>query len=70
MPTVNVVVLEPIPDDALAQIARIDPRVRVIDARGWFVMPSNACPRPTHPASERHCFTTLLPGSTASTLLE
>ena len=36
MSTVNVVVLEPMPDDALAQIARVDPRVRVVDARGWF----------------------------------
>ena len=36
MRTVEVVVLEPISDDALAQIVRVDPGVRVVDARGWF----------------------------------
>jgi glyoxylate/hydroxypyruvate reductase A len=36
MPPVEVVVLEPMPDDALAHIAQVDPRVRVVDARGWF----------------------------------
>ncbi len=36
MRTVEVVVLEPISDDALAQIARVDSGVRGVDARGWF----------------------------------
>jgi phosphoglycerate dehydrogenase-like enzyme len=36
MRTVEVVVLEPISDDALAHIARVDPAVHIIDARGWF----------------------------------
>ena len=36
MPPVEVVVLEPVSDNALAQIAHVDPRVRVVDARGWF----------------------------------
>jgi hypothetical protein len=36
MRTVDVVVLEPISDDALAQMARVDPGVHVVDARGWF----------------------------------
>jgi phosphoglycerate dehydrogenase-like enzyme len=36
MRTVEVLVIEPVPHDALAQIARVDPGVRVVDARGWF----------------------------------
>jgi phosphoglycerate dehydrogenase-like enzyme len=36
MRTVEVVVMEPISDDALAQIVRVDPGVRVVDTRAWF----------------------------------
>lgn len=36
MRRVDVVVLEPVSDDALAHIARVDPSVHVVDARGWF----------------------------------
>ena len=32
----ELLVITPISDDALEQIAAIDPRLRVIDARGWF----------------------------------
>ncbi len=34
--SVNVLVIERISDDAMAQLARVDPAVRVLDARGWF----------------------------------
>jgi phosphoglycerate dehydrogenase-like enzyme len=33
---VNVVVIAAVPDAALARIAAVDPRVNVVDARGWF----------------------------------
>jgi phosphoglycerate dehydrogenase-like enzyme len=36
MRTVEVLVMEPIADDALAHIACVAPCVQVIDARGWF----------------------------------
>src|SRR2546426_9307802 len=36
MHTVNVLVIQPIVEEELAQIARLDARVRIIDARGWF----------------------------------
>jgi len=36
MHTVNVLVIQPIVDEELAQIARLDPRLCIIDARGWF----------------------------------
>src|SRR5262245_38118772 len=36
MPTRDVVVIVPIPDDALGRIAAIHPSLRVVDARGWF----------------------------------
>ena len=36
MHTVDVLVIQPIADEELAQIARLDPRLRVVDARGWF----------------------------------
>ena len=36
MHTVNVLVIQPIIDEELAQIARVDARLHLIDARGWF----------------------------------
>jgi glyoxylate/hydroxypyruvate reductase A len=33
---VEVVVIAAVPDDALARIAAVDPRVNVVDARNWF----------------------------------
>src|SRR6266481_2323998 len=36
MHTVNVLVIQPIVDEELAQIACLDPRLCIIDARGWF----------------------------------
>src|SRR2546428_13051718 len=36
MHTVNVLVIQPIVDEELAQIARLDARLCIIDARGWF----------------------------------
>jgi phosphoglycerate dehydrogenase-like enzyme len=36
MHTVNVLVIQPIGDEELAQIARLDERLCVVDARGWF----------------------------------
>lgn len=36
MSTVEVLVIVPVSDQALSRIAAVDPRVRVIDARGWF----------------------------------
>jgi phosphoglycerate dehydrogenase-like enzyme len=33
---VNVLVITPLADEELAQIVRVDPRLRVVDARGWF----------------------------------
>lgn len=36
MRTVNVLVIQPMGDDELAQIARLDSRLCVVDARGWF----------------------------------
>src|SRR6266446_6517751 len=36
MLTRDVLVVVPVPDDALNRIAAIDPRLRVVDARGWF----------------------------------
>ena len=33
---ITVLVIQPIGDEELAQIARVDPRVAVVDARGWF----------------------------------
>jgi phosphoglycerate dehydrogenase-like enzyme len=36
MNPVNVLVIQPIADEELAQIASLDARLRVVDARGWF----------------------------------
>ena len=36
MPTREVLVIVPVPDDALGRIAAVDRRVHVVDARGWF----------------------------------
>src|SRR5499427_8266772 len=36
MHTVNVLVIQRIADEELAQIARLDSRLHVVDARGWF----------------------------------
>src|SRR5258705_12253140 len=36
MHRVDVLVIQPIADEELAQIARLDSRLRVVDARGWF----------------------------------
>src|SRR2546426_5915698 len=36
MRTVNVLVIQPIVDEELAQLARLDARLCIIDARGWF----------------------------------
>jgi phosphoglycerate dehydrogenase-like enzyme len=36
MHTVNVLVIQPLGDEELAEIARLDARLRVVDARGWF----------------------------------
>jgi phosphoglycerate dehydrogenase-like enzyme len=36
MPTREVLVIVPVPDDALGRIAAVDPRLHVVDARGWF----------------------------------
>lgn len=36
MATVNVVVITAVPDAALAKIADVDPRLSLVDARGWF----------------------------------
>src|SRR6058998_602948 len=36
MHTVNVLVIQPIVDEELAHIARLDARLHIIDARGWF----------------------------------
>src|SRR6058998_4130564 len=36
MHTVNVLVIQPIVDEELAHIARLDARLCIIDARGWF----------------------------------
>src|SRR5206468_4980752 len=36
MQTLEVLVIVPVADEALARIAAIDPRLRVVDARGWF----------------------------------
>src|SRR5256712_1995875 len=36
MRTVNVLVIQPVVDEELAQLARLDARLRIIDARGWF----------------------------------
>ena len=36
MRTVNVLVIQPIIDEEMAQIARVDARLALIDARGWF----------------------------------
>src|SRR5881296_2765760 len=36
MREVNVLVIQPIADEELAYIARLDSRLRVVDARGWF----------------------------------
>jgi glyoxylate/hydroxypyruvate reductase len=36
MEPVTVLVIQPIPDSALQQISRVDPRLAVVDARGWF----------------------------------
>ena len=33
---VEVLVITPVPDEVLARIAAVDPRVKVVDARGWF----------------------------------
>jgi phosphoglycerate dehydrogenase-like enzyme len=35
-PTRDVLVIVPAPDDALGRIAAVDPRLHVVDARGWF----------------------------------
>ena len=34
--TMEILVIQPITDEALAQISEVDPRLSVIDARGWF----------------------------------
>lgn len=34
--SIEVLVIEPLSDDAMARIARVDPAVHVLDARGWF----------------------------------
>ena len=36
METVEVLVIAPVSDGALARIAAVDPRLHVVDARGWF----------------------------------
>ena len=36
MPTREVLVIVPVPDDALSRIATVDPCLHVVDARGWF----------------------------------
>ena len=36
MPNVKILVIPQVPDSALDRIAQIDPRVKVVDARGWF----------------------------------
>ena len=36
MHTVNVLVIQPIADEELAHIARVDSRLCIVDARGWF----------------------------------
>src|SRR3989449_2155120 len=36
MRTVNVLVIQPVVDEELAQLARLDARLCIIDARGWF----------------------------------
>ena len=36
MEIIEVVVLPQLPDTVLERIARVDPRIKVIDARGWF----------------------------------
>src|SRR5260370_13109358 len=33
---VEILVIVPVPDETLSRSAAIDPRVRVVDARGWF----------------------------------
>src|SRR5262245_20848279 len=33
---INVLVILPMADEELAEIARLDPRLRILDARGWF----------------------------------
>src|SRR5713226_4867437 len=33
---VEILVIVPVSDETLSRIAAIDPRVRVVDARGWF----------------------------------
>jgi glyoxylate/hydroxypyruvate reductase len=36
METVNVLVIQRLPDNALREISKVDSRLRVVDARGWF----------------------------------
>jgi phosphoglycerate dehydrogenase-like enzyme len=36
MQTVEVLVIQPIDDEALERIAAVDPRLKIVDARGWF----------------------------------
>src|SRR2546422_2154035 len=36
MRTVNLLVIQPIVDEELAQLARLDARLCIMDARGWF----------------------------------
>jgi len=36
MSTKEILVIVPVPDEVLSRIAAVDPRVHVIDARGWF----------------------------------
>ena len=36
MPNVKILVIPQVPDSALDRIAQIDPRVKVVNARGWF----------------------------------
>jgi phosphoglycerate dehydrogenase-like enzyme len=36
MEKVEVLVIQPVPDAVLKRIAKVDPRVKVVDARGWF----------------------------------
>ena len=68
MRAVNVLVIQPIGDEELAQIARVDSRLCVVDARGWFddeirqtwpqwtverYLGRRACPRSTREERDR-----------------
>ena len=36
MESLNVLIIQRVPDSALLQISRVDSRLRIVDARGWF----------------------------------